>query len=292
MKLAVVINPEGAQAEGKELEKALLGRSVDARWYETTEDDPGLGQTERAIREGADVVVACGGDGTVRACAQSLVDTGASLGVIPAGTGNLLARNRGIPLDVKEALDVVLGGHVETMDVGRLGEEVFTVMAGAGLDAVIMDETSSEAKDRFGVAAYVLEGVKHVFDDPFQATVEFENDLGEMSREEGSWATILVGNLGRLQGGVEIFPDAVPDDGRLDLVGLRADGAAEAVAAGVSAATGSTDSDRLLRAQAPAFHLVFEEPMRYELDGEPRDQVDELSFRVLPGALRILGPAG
>jgi diacylglycerol kinase (ATP) len=287
MKVRVVVNPAGADAERRELLAELASRGVEAEWFETTEDDPGVGQARQAVESGADLVLACGGDGTVRACAESLVDTGVTLGVIPAGTGNLLARNKGIPDGVNAAVDVALTGKVVSMDVGRVGGEVFTVMAGAGIDAAIMNETSSDSKDRLGVAAYFIEGAKHVFDDPFKASVSVEGG----GREEGEWATILVGNLGQLQGGIDLFPEAKPDDGLIDLVGLRSATAAGTVAAGVSAAVGSDESPRLFRAQSPAFEVRFEVPTRYELDGEAREKLEELRFEVVPAALRIAVPA-
>lgn len=290
MKVWVVVNPVGAEEKRGELEAALRENSVEVEWIETTEEDPGVGQAKKAAAAGAELVIVCGGDGTVRACAEGLVSTDATLGVIPAGTGNLLARNKGIPEDLPDALEVALNGHHEVMDVGRVGGEVFTVMAGAGIDAAIMDETSSEAKDRLGVAAYILEGAKHLFDEPFQATVSGKNEAGPDSEESGSWATVLVGNLGQLQGGVDIFPEAESNDGFLDLVGLKADGVPSAIAAGTAAAVGSTDSDRLFRAQAAKFTVEFATPTRYELDGEARDEVDRLTFKALPSSLRLKVP--
>lgn len=287
MKLAVVANPVGALQQSELLREAIAEVSVEVLWFDTTEDDAGGGQAREALASGADVVLACGGDGTVRACAEALIGTSAALAVVPAGTGNLLAGNLALPDDPAQALEVIQGGARVRIDVGRVEGEVFTVMAGAGLDAVIMDETSRESKDRLGVLAYVAEAAGHLFDDPFQAVVSVDGE----TRARGSWVTVLVGNLGRLQGGVDLFPDSSPGDGRLDLVGLTGESAFEKLSAAVAAATGIGD-DRLFRASGATFRLDFDgRRVPYELDGEARGEVAGLSFEVIPKALTICVPA-
>lgn len=290
MRIAVISNPQGSPRESEELRAEMEVRSIEAGWWlETTESDPGSGQSRRAIEDGAELLITVGGDGTVRAVAEGAVGSGVPLAVIPAGTGNLLARNLELPDDVAGALDVALRGTPRTLDVGVVEGEVFTVMSGAGIDAVIMEETSGESKDRLGVLAYVVEGAKHIFDRPFQASVTIDD--GEP--HDGSWATLLVGNLGRLQGGIDLFPDASPHDGRLDLVGLASEGVADTIAAGVSAATDTSDGERLLRASGRVIEVEFASPTLYELDGEPRDEVTALVYEAKPGALVVMvGEAG
>ncbi|MGH4024533.1 MAG: diacylglycerol/lipid kinase family protein, partial [Pseudonocardiaceae bacterium] len=114
-------------------------------WLETTAEDPGLGQARAALAAGADVVLACGGDGTIRNVAQILAGSGTALGLLPAGTGNLLARNLAVQLsDPAAAARAALSGENRSVDVGRVTidggaeEQVFLVMAGMGFDAAIM----------------------------------------------------------------------------------------------------------------------------------------------------------
>lgn len=284
MRIAVISNPSGSAKESEELRAEMDVRSIEAEWLETTESDSGSGQSRRAIDDGAELLIAVGGDGTVRAVAEGSVGSGVPLAVIPAGTGNLLARNLELPDDVAGAFEVALQGTPRTLDVGVVDGEIFTVMSGAGIDAVIMEETSGESKDRLGVLAYVVEGAKHIFDRPFQASVT--TDDGEP--RHGSWATLLVGNLGRLQGGIDLFPDASPHDGRLDLVGLASEGAVDTIAAGVSAASETSDGERLHRARGTMIKIEFDSPTLYELDGEPRDEVTELVYEAKPGALVVM----
>lgn len=275
MRAGVVFNPLVGEEAAPAFEKALKKESVVARWFETTEDDPGGGQTRDALDWGADVVFACGGDGTVRECVQVLSDTHVPLGLVPAGTGNLLALNLGISLDPADSLAPALHGTVKTFDVGEVGGEVFVVMAGAGLDAEIMANTDKKAKESLGSMAYVVEGAQSMFDEP--ATAEIF--AGGETFAAGDFVTILVGNLSKLQGGVDLLPDARPDDALLDLLALRSDSKVQRLGAAAQAVTG-TDGDAVVRTQAAAFRVEFEAPTPYELDGEPRPPVDELRFGV------------
>lgn len=283
MRVTVIFNPS-AEKEVEELRPEMALRSVDAEWVETTESDPGSGHSHRAVNGDAGLIIAVGGDGTVRSVAEGMVGSGVPLAVIPAGTGNLLAGNLQLPDTVEEALDVALQGSPMSMDVGVVAGEVFTVMSGAGIDAAIMEETSGESKDRLGVLAYVIEGAKHLFDRPIRAS--FAADGG--NPRSGSWATILVGNLGQLQGGIDLFPDSSAHDGLLDLVGLASDGPADTIAAGVSAATESESSERLVRRSGRSIKVQFETPTIYELDGDARGEVTELVYEVRPSALVVM----
>lgn len=103
--IAIVLNPVADEEVAQRLVAAVEDRGLEVTWLETTPDDPGRGQAEAALAAGAELVIACGGDGTVRACVEALAGSDAALAVIPAGTGNLLARNLGIPDDTKEALE-------------------------------------------------------------------------------------------------------------------------------------------------------------------------------------------
>lgn len=285
MRVAVVFKPDKDSSKVEELASSLADREATVSWFETTEEDPGRGQARGASEEGAEVLIVCGGDGTVRECAQGLVGTDVPIAVMPAGTGNLLARNLEIPETADEVVALAMSGPRRRLDLGRVNEEVFAVMAGTGIDASIMKDTDGEAKDRLGVLAYVLEGAKHLFDDPFRATVR----TGEGEASSNSFAMLLVGNLGRLQGGIEIFPDATPDDGKLELFGLISDGPGEALLGAVEAAA-KTDTDRHLRSSDRSFVVELEEPRPYELDGDPRPEATHLEFDVVPGGLLVCAP--
>ena len=189
---------------------------VDVAWYETTAQDPGRGQTAKAVADGADLVLALGGDGTVRACAAQLSGSDVPLALLPAGTGNLLARNLGIPADLEAAAQVAAAGARRRIDLVDLDDETFAVMGGCGFDARLFELTSEDLKAHVGWAAYLVAGARAV-----RSARPVQVDLVV----DGSWRRlravgVVVGNVGMLTGGVQLLPDAVPDDGRLDVAVL------------------------------------------------------------------------
>ena len=187
-------------------------------WFETSADDPGPGQARRAIAEGATVVMAWGGDGTVMGVASALVHTQASLGVLPGGTGNLLARNLGIPLDVRAALDVAFTGRDRTIDLldvylGRGERALSAVMCGMGWDADMMG-APEQLKKRVGWGAYAIQGARHLRTKPMRLRLSI--DGGPEQHLYGR--TVLVANVGMLVAGINLIPEAQGDDGLLDVL--------------------------------------------------------------------------
>jgi len=267
--------------------REILGdSSLSVTWERTTESDPGVEMARAAAAEEADVVIAFGGDGTVRACAEGVSGTDTALGVIPAGTGNLLARNLGIPDDLDESIAVALGGRARALDTGRVNGELFAVIAGAGFDAEVMANTGDEAKNRMGALAYFIEGARHLKDPSFEASVIV--DGADIMR--GEWATVLVANLSHLQGDVELFPDSAPDDGVLEVLGISAETPTERLAAGLEAVMGDGMGKHLLRATGSEVRLDLAEPTRYQLDGDARPPATTLDFEVRARSLTILTP--
>lgn len=222
MSLAVIVNPRkvGDPARARTLVDgvaAAVGHPAPL-WFETTAADPGPGQARRAIEEGATCVVAWGGDGTVMGVASALVSTDVSLGIVPGGTGNLLARNLGIPLDARRAIEVALTGEdrrIDLLDVylGRGRRALSAVMCGMGWDADMMGATE-ELKRRVGWGAYVVQGARHVRQQPMRLRVSV--DGGPEQHMYGR--TVLIANVGTLVAGINLIPEARADDGLLDVL--------------------------------------------------------------------------
>ena len=220
--LAVVVNPIKVTDPGFRPLVEMLARDADFAsvvWWETTAEDTGYSMAHEAAVAGSDLVLAVGGDGTIRAVCEELAGTGIPIGIVPAGTGNLLARNLDIPLYLRAAVDVALNGQDRAIDMVEVsGDEmedaVFLVMAGMGLDAAVMEGVNEGVKARLGWLAYVWSGLRSAMYPPIR--VEVSMDGGEFTRHRAR--TIVIGNVGFLQAGMPLLPDATIDDGQLDVV--------------------------------------------------------------------------
>ncbi|HET7387846.1 MAG TPA: diacylglycerol kinase family protein, partial [Nocardioidaceae bacterium] len=192
-------------------------------WYETTVADPGRAMAEQAAISGAELVLVCGGDGTVRTVCAELAGTGVTVGVIPAGTGNLLARNLGLPLYLPAAVEVALRGQDRAIDLVRVhgdglgDDEHFLVMAGMGFDAAMMEGASESVKARVGWLAYLVSALRNLMFPVWR--LEVSVDGGEWTQARAR--TVVIGNVGFLQAGMPLLPDARIDDGILDVVILH-----------------------------------------------------------------------
>jgi diacylglycerol kinase (ATP) len=274
-----------------ELRQALERRGIsDPIWREVSKSSKAPKQVERALREGADLVFAWGGDGLVQRCVDVLAGTktAAALAIVPAGTANLLATNLGIPKDVDAAVEVGLTGLRRVLDVGRVNGVSFAVMAGAGFDARMIADADGPLKDRLGRLAYIWTGARNLRVRPFEARIKVDGK----SWYRGKASVILVGNVGKLFGGIEVFEDARPDDGRLDVGVVTAEGAVQLVRTLARAAAGKVTRSPYARATtARSVRVRLGQKVPYELDGGARKTTRKLRIDVQPAAVTVCVPA-
>ena len=315
-RLAVVLNPTKIDGDGAEVHDLITRICSEHDWdaplfLETEEHDVGFGQTRAALAEDVDVVCAFGGDGTVRAVAQEMAGSGVPMGLLPGGTGNLLARNLELPTDdLARSVEVAITGRNRHIDVGWLrldpgeahleehvGEgasegrqrHAFLVMAGLGLDAAIMDNTSEKLKAKIGWTAYVPAGLKHLLVERFKAHLSVDGGPPSTIRAR----TVLIGNCGKLTGGINLMPDAEPDDGTLDVVVIAPKGIAAwaGVAARVLAKSGrSTQTLDRYRCQSVGIRVDHEQ--KIELDGDIIGEATHVEVEVEPHALIVRTETG
>ena len=293
-RLAVVINPSKIADDSPvhdRIEQAASANGFgDVHWYETTIEDSGAGQARRALDDGATLVVAYGGDGTIRRVAQTLSGSGVPMGLVPAGTGNLLARALATPLDLDNALDVAFAGHLRCIDVGEVAcdggdPEVFLVMAGLGLDADTMVLADDGLKKRFGWLAYVVSGVQALVNKGFRVWVRADGSV----RISQHARTVMVGNVGQIQGGVMIMPEALLDDGKLDVLLASPRGLSGWGALLLDIVTRHHRGHKgVRRVQAEEITVRTRTGVEAQIDGDPVGAVHEMVCRVRPSALVVL----
>ncbi len=288
---AVVANPtkvDDPAATRSDVSAALASVGLpEPLWLETTEEDPGRGQTGKALADGADLVLALGGDGTVRACAAELAGTDVPLGLLPVGTGNLLARNLEVPLDLEAAVGVVAEGHRRRIDLVDLDGEPYAVMGGSGFDASLVEQTSEPLKATVGWAAYVTAGFAALREARPTDVEVVVDGCAERFRAVG----VLVGNVGQLTAGVRLLPEARADDGLLHVAVLRPRRVRDWTGLILRVLTRREPHPYQMRTfTAKELRLVWPADRPVELDGDLAEPRRQLRFRVRPSALSVCVP--
>jgi YegS/Rv2252/BmrU family lipid kinase len=254
-------------------------------WLETTLEEPGAGLARRAVEDGCDVVFVAGGDGTVMAVATALAGTGVPLAILPTGTGNLLARNLDLPFtDEAACLRIGLTGRTRPIDVGAVEGRKFVVMAGLGFDAAMMRDAPEGLKKRVGWPAYVVSATKHLRGRGIRVTLTLDD--GEPLHRRVR--TVVVGNVGRLQGNFPLLPDAVPDDGVLDVVVIATRNILDWARVGTRVMRRADVPDRRIE-RFTAKHVLIEasHSQPRQLDGDVIEDGRRLDIQVEAGALLV-----
>jgi diacylglycerol kinase (ATP) len=312
---AVILNPVKVDADALRAAIAAEPAAVDwseTLWYETTEADPGGGQAKQALEAGADVVIAAGGDGTIRAVAEVLGGTSASLALLPSGTGNLLARNLDLTLDdMEHSVRTAFDGVDRRIDLawadirregGAVERAAYLVMAGFGLDAKMVSNTDDDLKAKVGWLAYV---------DAIRKALREENHMRIRYRVDGdsthrvSAHTLIIGNCGSLPANILLLPTAAIDDGRFEAVFLRPEsawgwiqilvkviwenGVVRRTRWGRSLPVREVDAVRYVRGRR--MDVVLSHPEEVELDGDTFGRAEAFRTWIDAGGLTVRVPA-
>jgi diacylglycerol kinase (ATP) len=289
MRAAVVVNPTKIP-EPEQFRQELISVMTSEGWasplwLETTPEETGAAQAKKAVEAGVDLVIAAGGDGTVTACASGVAGSQVPMAVLPIGTGNVLALNLGIPLDLRQAVAIGLTGEDMQIDLGTANDKPFVVMAGLGIDASLLQSTSEQAKRRFGYLAYVVATLRHLRDRPIRVTLEVDGGPLRRFRATG----VIAGNVGWLRGGLPLLPEASPDDDVLDLIVITAHDLVSwlILAAQVLA---RRDAPKVFRATFRRLTIRTEEDQLWELDGEVIGMTRKLVIAVNDEKVRLRVP--
>jgi diacylglycerol kinase (ATP) len=257
-------------------------------WFEVPKSKMAPKRVHKAVAAGADLIYVWGGDGMVQRCVDAMAGSDVALAIIPAGTANLFASNLEIPKDIRSAVAIGLNGSRRRLDVGQINGERFAVMAGAGLDALMIRDADGSLKERFGRAAYIFTGAKNVTVGRVSTRVRIDGDKWF----NGQASCVLFGNVGKVFGNVTAFPDARPDDGLLEIGIVTAKGRWQWSKTLARTVSGNAPASPFVEtARGRKFDVRFSKPVPYELDGGDRKETRRLRVKVRPEAVTVCVPA-
>jgi diacylglycerol kinase (ATP) len=288
--VAVVFNPVsgvGGSGDRRPTLRALLAaRRLRTSWFETSMADPGEGCVRTALAAGADLVLVCGGDGTVMTCAGALIGTSVPLAVIPGGTGNIIATSLRVPRGTRDAVETALHGARRRIDVGVVdgGQPFFA--AGMGFSASVMRDATPALKRRAGMFAYFLSAVRHLRDPARTFRVWLDDQPPIVRRANG----VLVGNFGELMSRPRL-PRTGLDDGLFEVGVLTVRPVSDWARRDLAFAHSRRRPPPLDWFQAASVRITCDVPQPIERDGEFTGLFTELRARVLAGSVLVCAPA-
>ena len=291
--IAIVLNPGSGSHDEEFVKTVRAAFEKNGRAFICLETDPDKGAVpavEKAIESGVQMVVVCGGDGTVMSAVGAIgkSDANVKLAIVPGGTANLLAHALEVPLDVEGAVATALEGDERVIDLGACGDTLFALGLGLGLTEKLVSGASSEEKDKWGKWAYVKAMLEEVGAHP--TTFSYALDGGEEQTARG--VAIVVANAGTISGNIEFAPGAKMDDGKLDLVILHRFDVRDLLRLAWKGLFGNLKNDRAMTCVAgKTIEIKSNPPLDLQIDGELVDLQPPLKVEVRPGALRVAIPS-
>ncbi len=300
--VTLIFNPVSGQGDPEERKRtisdALAKHGYGCQELITTKEKGAREFAKEALESGVDLLAVSGGDGTVVETMSALIGTGVPLAIFPAGTGNLLSLNLGLPKTVPDAVHAALFGEKRAIDLAKITldrhkkpddeAQYFAILAGAGFDAGIIKDADREAKNKMGMGAYLIAAVKNLKRRPMKARITLDNEPLSLVRRAKS---VMVANMGKLQGGVEMVPDARPDDGYLDIVILRAETLGQWVRLFWSTVTRRLKDDPAIEYhRAKKVSVVLSKPQPMQFDGEEEEPHTRFTVEIVPDAVIVMVP--
>jgi len=282
----LLFNPRARSQRGQRALRFLMERSTRFYLCATNSPEEARQLAAKFAAEGEPVVIAAGGDGTLNAVVSGLAGSQTALGVLPAGTMNVFARELGIPFDnLSKAFEVIERGHVREIDLFEANGAPFVQMAGVGFDAMVIEETTWESKKVLGPLAYLLAAVKVLGERP----PRMEIVTSDGRREEG--VAVLAGN-GSLYGGqFRLFRKADNQDSMLDVLVFKEAGYKLVLDSLKGLALGGVDlAASTSYFQADGFTVRAEREVPVQVDGELLGRAREVRFAEIPQRLRVIAP--
>lgn len=291
----LITNPVAARTDPKVIQAVcdvLARRGLQVDVAGTTKPGDAGDLARQGVLDGVEIIAVYGGDGTTMRAVRGIVGQPVMLGLIPGGTGNLLAGNLRIPRSPTKAAELLVTGRPRAIDLGRVersdGVHYFAVNCGAGFDAQLMAATSEQAKRRWGIGAYLAQAWQQLGD---VASVPHRIVVDGAPLDTRA-ATVLIANCGEvIPPFLRLKADIEPDDGLLDVVVLSADGVVDGVGVFWRLVSGNADGDgRIEYARGRRVSIEATPARPVQLDGESAGSTPVIA-EVMPGAIRVLVPA-
>lgn len=267
---------------------SLRTHNIEPIILHTTIDDPGTELARQAAQDGADIIIAAGGDGTLHAIANGLINTKSTLGIIPMGTMNNIAHSLSIPEDIEKACDVIANGATSRIDVGTINDHIFLEVAGVGLEAALFP-AAEEFKSRGILSSLrgIVQGLRTLF--TFEKT-EFAITFDKKKRRHVNAIQISVCNSPYYGARLQFAPNALMDDGLLDVLIYRRFSKFQYIRHALSISQGRRDlAPKISRRKIKSIHIAAEHPVEIHADGEQKGYTPA-TISVQPGALQVRVP--
>jgi diacylglycerol kinase (ATP) len=287
--IPVIINPSAGKKTAVLAELNTVFQQAGVRWsVEITQGDgDGSRMARNLVEQGAELVAVYGGDGTVSEVATGLAGTDTVLGVLPGGTGNVLAYDFGVPRDFVEATRLLVSEHaIRIIDMGAIGDRKFLLRVGVGFETLVVERTPRSLKDRFGLLAYGIGGLQALLE---TRSLRYKLEMdGEKFEAEGVVCTVAnSGHLGLP--GMSLSPSIDIEDGLLDVIVLRKVDIRTLIQLVSGNLPGVPKLITLQQWQVSEVAIEVEPPQTVQVDGDNLG-LTPVRLRSVPGCLKVVVP--
>ncbi len=299
MRVVLIVNPASGESmlaqnmgSTEQVEEAILTalrtHGIEPEVVHTTPEERGEEQARQAAKEGADIVIAAGGDGTIHAVASGLIGTKSTLGVIAMGTMNNIARSLDLPKTVEEMCEVIAKGTTSVVDVGRMNGHIFLEVTGIGLEAELFPAAENVKKSGvLSTVRGVFSGLRSLFS--YKPPL-FKVSLDGRKRYTYNAIQVTVCNTPYYGPDLQLVPNILMDDGLLDVIIYKNFSKLEYVRHGISITRGKRVlQPKIRRRKAHSIVITSDHPIEVHTDGIPQGTTP-VKIEVEPGVLRVRIP--
>lgn len=286
----IIVNPVSGKGDPSErrtlIKKSARTNGWKGTYRETTKTITAQQIAQEEVKKGVNHLIVCGGDGTIMEVLDVVANQKISLGIVPLGTGNLLARNLQLPLTIEDAMEKIFSGKSRTIDLGQANGIYYSIAAGIGLDADVMKAAERELKDRWGMLAYIVSAIKYLYNRSSQYEIRLDSKKPFRVKAK----TIMVSNMGKVFNDIEIVPNTHAQSGTLQIGIVTAKSLPSWFNIVFHALIGKVHNSPhydMYTAKKIDIHVLGKK-RRFQCDGNSFEPVDRLLIKVCPKALTIM----